>query len=88
MALCKLNQHVASLVPLSQAILASAIFHALSGSDFGIEVSHDYVVVRSAVGENAVNDFIYLLFLLIWAATSGHVDLDALELVPLVYSDV
>ena len=63
--LCKLDQHVASLVPFSQAILSSALFHALSQSDFGIDISHDYVVVSSAVGENVVNVFIYLWFLLI-----------------------
>ena len=87
MALYKLNQHVSSLVPFSQAILASALFHALSGSSFGIKVSHDYVVVTSAVGEKVVSVFIYLLYLLIGVAIGGHVDLDALELVPLVYSD-
>ena len=84
---CELSQHVASLVPFSQAILASALFHVLSRSNFGIEVSHDYVVVSSAIGENVVNVFIYLLCLLVWVATGWHVDLDALELVPLVYSD-
>ena len=67
--------------------MASALFHALSGSNFGIEVSHDYVVVSSAVGENVVNVFIYLLYLLTGVATGGHVDMDAFYLVPLVYSD-
>ena len=75
MALCKLNQHVSSLVPFSQAISASALFHALSGSNFGIEVSHDYIVMSSSVGENVVNVFICLLYLLIRVATDGHVDL-------------
>ena len=88
MSLCKLNQNVCSLVSFSQVVLASALFHVLSGSDFGIEVSHDHVVVSSAIGENLVNVFIYLLCLLVRVATSGHVDLDAFELVPLVYSDV
>ena len=59
--------------------------HALSGSDFDIEVSHDYFVVSSSVGENVVNVFIYLLFPLIGVVTGRHVDLDALDLVPLVY---
>ena len=78
MALCQLNQHVSSLVPFSQAILASALFHALSGSNFGIELSHDYIVMSFAVGENVVNVFIYLLYLLIGVASGGHVDLDTL----------
>ena len=68
--------------------MPSALFHALPGYDFGIEVSHDYVVVNSAVWENVVNVFIYLFCLHIGVATSGYVDLVALELVPLVYSDV
>ena len=87
MVLCELNQYVSSLVPLTQAILASALFHVMSGSNIGIEVYHDYIVVSSAVGENIVNVFIYVLCLLIRVATGGHVDLDALDLVPLVYSD-
>ena len=74
MALCKLNQHVSSLVSFSQAILASALFHALSGSNFGIDVSHDYVVVSSAVGENVVNVFMYLFYLLFGVAAGGHVE--------------
>ena len=78
MALCKLDQHVSSLVPFSQAILVSAHSHALSGSNFDIEVPLDYIVMSSAVGENVVNVFISLLYLLIRVATGGHVDLDAL----------
>ena len=78
MALCKLDEQVSSLVPFSQAILASALFHALSGSNFGIEVSQDYIIMSSAVGENVVNVFIYLIYLLIGVATGGHADLDAL----------
>ena len=78
MALCKLDQHVSSMVPFSQAILASALLHTLSGSNFGIEVSHDYIVMSSAVGGNAVNVFIYLLYLLNMVVTGRHVDLDAL----------
>ena len=54
---------------LVQAILASALFHALSGSDFGVEVSHDNVVVSLAIGENVGNVFMYLLCLLIRVAT-------------------
>ena len=88
MVVCKLNQPVTLLVPFFQVILSCALFHGLSQSGWCIEVSHDYVVVSSAVGENLGNVFVYLLCLLIRVTTSGYVDLDALELVPLVYSDV